>query len=210
MENKIKTTTSRYQKIAVDIASKIADGNYKVGDKIYARSSIASTYGVSPETARRAICVLVDLGIVESEKGSGVRIKSYENAVKFIKQYQDTETINDIRINMLKSVQRQREELDYFNNCISDLIAKTERFRSVNPFMPFQITITSETEYLKKSIGDISFWQNTEATIIAIKRGDEIILSPGPYAVLKEDDILYFVGNEESLERVHNFLYATK
>lgn len=210
MENKIKTTTSRYQQIAIDIASKIADGNYKIGEKIYARSSIASTYKVSSETARRAICVLADLNIVESEKGSGVIIKSYENAVKFIKQYQDTETIKDIRLNMIKSVERQRAELDYFNNCISDLIAKTERFRSVNPFMPFQILISKETEYIDKSIAEISFWHNTEATIIAIKRGEELILSPGPYATLKEKDTLYFIGNDSCYERVERFLYPTE
>lgn len=206
MENKIKTTASKYQSIAIDIASKIADGNYNIGDKIYARSSIASTYKVSPETARRAICILDDLNIVESAKGSGVIIKSYENAVKFIKQYQDTETINDIRLNMLKSVERQKQELDYFNNCISNLIERTEGFRSVNPFMPFQVTITKDTKYIEMSAADISFWHNTQATIIAIKRGSELILSPGPYAILKEDDIIYFIGDEGCLERVKKFL----
>ncbi|MGL5378736.1 TrkA C-terminal domain-containing protein [Clostridium sp.] len=206
MENKIKTTASKYQSIAIDIASKIADGKYNIGEKIYARSSIASTYKVSPETARRAICILDDLNIVESAKGSGVIIKSYENAVKFIKQYQDTETINDIRLNMLKSVDRQKQELDYFNNCISNLIEKTEAFRSVNPFMPFQLTITKDVEHINKSAAEISFWNNTQATIIAIKRNGEIILSPGPYAILKEDDIIYFVGNEECIDRVKKFL----
>ena len=71
----------QYQKIAVDLASKIVDGKYKVGDKIYARSALASRYGVSSETARRAVCVLADLDIVESTKGSGVIIKSQENHI---------------------------------------------------------------------------------------------------------------------------------
>jgi len=57
MENKFKITSPRYQQIAADVAAKIVDGHYKVGDKIYARSSLASQYGVSSETARRAICV---------------------------------------------------------------------------------------------------------------------------------------------------------
>lgn len=206
MENKIKTISSKYQSIAIDIASKIVEGNYNIGDKIYARSSIASTYKVSPETARRAICILDDLNIVESAKGSGVIIKSYENAVKFIKQYKDTETINDIRLNMLRSVQRQKHELDYFNNCISSLIEKTEGFRSVNPFMPFQVIVTNEANYINKSAAEISFWNNTKATIIAIKRGSEIILSPGPEATIEEDDIIYFIGDEGCLERVKKFL----
>ena len=70
MEYQIKNKISmpRYQQIAVEIATRIANEEYKVGDKIYTRSYIAGHYGVSPETARRAICVLSDLDIVVSEK----------------------------------------------------------------------------------------------------------------------------------------------
>ena len=59
MEYQIKNKISmpRYQQIAVEIATRIANEEYKVGDKIYTRSYIAGHYGVSPETARRAICV---------------------------------------------------------------------------------------------------------------------------------------------------------
>ena len=46
-----------YQKIAADIAAKIAERQYLVGEKIYSRSVIASQYSVSPETARKAICI---------------------------------------------------------------------------------------------------------------------------------------------------------
>lgn len=92
-----KLTSPRYQQIATDIAAKIVDKKYKVGDKIYTRSSIASQYGVSAETARRAISILVDLDIVESTKGSGVVIKSYEKAVQFVHQYNDIQTIHDLK-----------------------------------------------------------------------------------------------------------------
>lgn len=209
-EGKIKISTPRYQQIAADIASKIADGNYKVGEMVYARSYLASQYGVSPETARRAICVLSDLNIVTSEKGSGVIIKSYENAVKFVKQFQDIQTINDIKATMIKSVERQKREMELFNECLSDLIEKTERFRSVNPFMPEQITIDTKTPFLNRTVADINFWQNTTATIIAVRRGNNLLISPGPYLVLIENDILFFVGEESSFERVKNFLYPEK
>ena len=66
VEEKVKNKISipRYQQIAIEISSRIASGEYKVGEKIYARSSIASQYGVSSETARRAICVLCDLSLI--------------------------------------------------------------------------------------------------------------------------------------------------
>ena len=212
MEEKVKNKISipRYQQIAIEIASRISSGQDKVGEKIYARSSIASQYGVSSETARRAICILCDLEIVTSEKGSGVIIKSYENAVNFIKQYSKRQTIDTIKENLLKSIARQQKEMDTLNECLSDLIAASEHFRSMNPFMPFEVKITSECSYLNKTVSEIQFWQHTGATVLAIGRNGNVIKSPGPYAILLENDIIYFLSQDDSSQRVKEFLYPIK
>ena len=207
MEKKTKITNPRYQQIATDIASKIVDGQYKVGDKIYARSSIASQYGVSSETARRAILILSDLDIVDTTKGSGVLIKSFDNAIKFVKQYTEIQTIQNLKNEIMDSVKRQSAEINYFNDCLAKLIDYTDRFRSINPFMPYEIEITDKTPYLNQSVQDVNFWHNTSATIVAIKRNDALILSPGPYVSFIDGDILYFVGDENSLLRVKSFMY---
>ncbi len=208
--NSVRIVTPKYQQIAADIASKIAIGTYKVGDRIYARSSLASQYGVSAETARRAICVLSDLGIVYSEKGSGVTIRSFDKAVQFARRFEDVQTINDIKADILKSVERQKKELKVFNNHLNSLIEKTDRFRCMNPFMPFQIDIKSTCPYLNQSVTSTNFWHNTTATIIAIKRHDEILISPGPYAIFLENDVLFFVGKDDCYQRVSNFLYPNQ
>ncbi|WP_195986507.1 TrkA C-terminal domain-containing protein [Clostridium sp. D53t1_180928_C8] len=212
MEQKVKNKISipRYQQIAIEISSRIASGEYKVGEKIYARSSIASQYGVSSETARRAICVLCDLEIVTSEKGSGVTIKSYENAVKFIKQYSKRQTIDTIKENLLKSISRQQKEMDTLNSCLSDLIVASEHFRSMNPFMPFEVKITAQCSYLNKTVSEIQFWQHTGATVLAIGRNGNVIKSPGPYAILLENDVIYFLSQDDSSQRVKEFLYPIK
>lgn len=212
MEEKVKSKISipRYQQIAIEIASRISSGQYKVGEKIYARSSIASQYGVSSETARRAICILCDLEIVTSEKGSGVIIKSYENAVNFIRQYSKRQTIDTIKENLLKSIARQQKEMDTLNECLSDLIAASEHFRSMNPFMPFEVKITAECSYLNKTVSEIQFWQHTGATVLAIGRNGNVIKSPGPYAILLENDIIYFLSQDDSSQRVKEFLYPIK
>lgn len=69
---------------------------------------MASQYGVSAETARRAIAVLQDLEIVEATKGSGVVIKSYEKAANYIKQFLDVQSIHQIQLEMLESIDRQK------------------------------------------------------------------------------------------------------
>lgn len=207
MTEKTKVTSPRYHQIAVDIAHKIVEKQYKEGDKIFARSYIASQYGVSSETARRAICILAELGIVDMTKGSGVVIRSFEKALNFVSQYKDLETLNDLKKEMLDSLKRQEEEMSLFSKNLTKLIEKTERLQAVSSFMPQEIVITEQTPYLNQTISEVNFWHNTHTTIIAIKRGDNLIVSPGPYASFQVGDIFYFIGDETSDKRVINFLY---
>lgn len=207
MKSKLNITPPRYQQIAANIAAKIVNGDYKVGDKLYARSSLATQYGVSSETARRAITVLSDLNIVKSTKGSGVLIISYEEAARFVRQFEDVKTISDLRQDIMDSVERQKKETEYLYETLNHLISQTERFHNLNAFAPFKIEISTETPFLNKTVSDLNFWHHTAATIIGIRRGDTILLSPGPYAVLEEGDIYYFVGDQNCLGRVRAFLY---
>lgn len=201
------TTTPRYQKIAYDIASKIVDGVYKNGDKLYARSSLAGTYGVSPETARRAIIVLNDLGIVESKKGAGVLVVSSQKAETFLNGMNDINSIGDLEDNMLNSMARQQAEMIEFKSQLNELMSRIEHYRYVNPFSPYKLEITDKTSCLNKTLSELSFWQNTSATLVAIKRDTETIVSPGPYTTFCLNDIIYFVGAPGTLDRVRNFLY---
>ncbi|MDW5299795.1 MAG: GntR family transcriptional regulator [Sedimentibacter sp.] len=210
MDKKINIKSSTYQKIALDIASRIAENKLRVGDKIYARTSIASQYNVSSETARRAINVLSDLEIVESLKGSGVTIKSYENAVKYVRNFSEKQTVKALITEMQDSFDKQKNEINNLQNLFYKLLDNTQRFQSINPFVPYEIKITNDAIHLNKLASEVNFWQNTNATIIAINRGDITILSPGPYSVFRENDILYFVGDENSYIRVKDFMYGYK
>ena len=102
---------SRYQQIAVELAQKIADGWYTIGEKISARSTLASNYNVSPETARKAVNILVDLGIVTIRQGSGTYVASREKAHLFVERYQNTVSMQEIRREISDCVNRQQEEL---------------------------------------------------------------------------------------------------
>ena len=74
--------------------------------------------------------------------------------------------------------------------------------------MPFDITLKKEALHLGENYWDIKFWHHTNATVIAIKRGNDLLISPGPYALLEENDIIYFIGDKNSYRRVHSFLYS--
>ena len=60
-----------------------------------------------------------------------------------------------------------------------------------------------------KSIGELQFWQSTGGTIVAIRRGQTVILSPGPYAELYSGDVIILVGSPSAAEAAHR-LVTTK
>lgn len=207
LEKNVQVKQPKYQQIAVDLASKIVERKYRIGDKIYARSSLASQYNVSAETARRAIAVLQDLEIVEASKGSGVIIISYEKAAYFIRQFQDVQSVHELQHELMTSIQKQHQELINLQEKTKQLISRTEHFRSVNPFIPYQLEMTAESPCIHQTVQELNFWQNTSSTIVGIRRKNELLLSPGPYVSLEEGDIIYFIGNDESFARVQSFLY---
>lgn len=206
MDKKMQIKQPRYQLIAEDIATKIVERKYVVGEKIYARSSLASQYGVSPETTRRAIAVLQDLNIVEATKGSGVEIVSYENAAQFVHRLTDVKTVRELQSELEQSIHNQKKELANLQEVLQEFVSRTSRLQSINPFVPFQVEITADCPYLSKTIGSIKFWQQTGATIIGIKKGEDFIISPGPYAELQAGDTLYFIGDDHCYSTVKQFL----
>lgn len=207
-KEKLKLSIPRYQQIAIDLASQIAKQQYKPGDKIFARSSLASKYHVSPETARRAICLLSDMGIVDATKGSGVVITSVDNAIQYMQQYSGVETMTQLRQNILENIDQQIRLAGELKVQLTQLMDRTERFQNLNPFNPFEITVLENSFCAGKNLADVNFWHNTTATVIAIRHGSHLLMSPGPYAELFAGDILYFVGDENAPARVEKFLHG--
>ncbi|WP_232229156.1 cation:proton antiporter regulatory subunit [Paenibacillus zanthoxyli] len=52
----------------------------------------------------------------------------------------------------------------------------------------------------------MQFWQNTGATIIALRRGTEVTISPGPHVILGAHDMILAVGDENMYRRTELFI----
>jgi K+/H+ antiporter YhaU regulatory subunit KhtT len=206
MEESVQVTGARYQQIAADIAAKIVDHQYSIGEKIYARSLIASQYSVSSETARKAIAILADLNIVDTVKGSGVVIKSYENALVFLNRFQHAGTLAEYNRDAIGCLNRLAKDGDELRDAIARLVDHAARFQALNPLAPFSVQIKEGASCIGQTLSELNFWQNTAATVVAIRRGDTLNRSPGPYAELLADDTIYFVGESDCVGRVDLFL----
>ncbi|CAM3089932.1 TrkA C-terminal domain-containing protein [Leuconostoc rapi] len=197
----------RYRKIAYQIAKKIADNEYAVGSKLHARSTLSVAFGVSSETARKAVSVLADLQIVKPIHGSGVEVLSREKAKTFLNQAQETSNVQTIHTQINHLITNQKEEIKALENNLALLFEQNQRVQRHSPLSPYELELNDESPKFGQSIGSLTLWQNTGATIVALMHNDDLVISPGPYAVIERGDTLYFVGKETAVNAVQNFFY---
>lgn len=195
-----------YKQIALDIASKVVSGKYRPGEKIHGRSTLASQYNVSPETVRRAVFLLNQVGVLEVRQGAGITIKSVEAAEDFVSKSEDKESLDSIKGHINRLMQEQKQLNNRLQENINILLDANDRFNYLNPLTPFELLIDKDCPLVGKTIASVRFWNNTGATIIAIKRKSKTILSPGPQAQLFAGDYILIVGDEASYKKTKMLL----
>lgn len=191
---------SRYEKIALDIAYSIYNKEIEEGDKIKGRSTLSVKYSVSPETIRRAIKLLDDMGVVEVVDKSGIYIKSRQKAVDYIEKHQVRSNILTLKDDIESLFEQKRiiEKKIILN--VNELIEHSIHLKSLDSIRPFQIKLQAGNHLTDRSIKETKFWQHTGATIVGIHRDGELLLSPGPDTKFKQDDSILFIGNDKKTE----------
>lgn len=198
IKTKNKRSESRYHEIALLMAQRIADGKYQKEEKIRARTTIASNFGVSPETARKAVNLLADLEIVEVRHGSGVYVRSKEKAQAFLARSKNLQLISQTKNDLRDSIKNQQEALEHTLELLTKLENETRRTQDSLSLVPYELVVSEAFAEQGSTIGQLNLWHRTQATIMAIKREDEMHLSPGPIFTLEVGDIIYYVGNEQA------------
>lgn len=198
--------TPRYMSIALDLAGRIVSGEFKEGHRVFGRSTLASEYNVSPETIRRAVNLLEDMHVVMPAQGSGIYISSLSNAYSFVRKFQNKESIRSLK-NEIKTLLTQKKEIESaINDKIDKIVDYSDRLKNLNILTPLEIEIDDGSQLIGRTITETKFWQNTGATIIAIKRGDTLILSPGPYGGFEKGDAIFVIGGEDVITRIQQFM----
>lgn len=203
--NKSELTSSKYQQIAISVAERIASGEYEVGEKLKSKTTIASTFNVSPETARKGLNILADLKILTLKHGSGAIVLSKEKAMEFINQYETTHSIAVIKENIRKNIHQQKQEMEELSLLVNDFMMQSQSISKQYPLAPYEIICSQDSDHFGKSIGVLNLWHQTGATVVAIEHEGHFVISPGPYAVIEKGDHIYFVGDESVLSRMKNY-----
>lgn len=207
MENQDNRITAPvYAQIALDIALRITRGELKENTKVYGRSVMASEYGVSPETVRRAVKLLEDVGIMETRQNSGSRIISAAKAKEYVDKFSRRNEVRAYR-KQLADLLAEQEALGRDISQVAEAIIRiNEKFSDAFPFPIYETDVPAGSPLCGRTLGELNFWQQTMATVIAIRRGEQIILSPGPYAALGAGDTLVFIGELKCVEAVNALL----
>ncbi len=197
----------RYRVIALRIAEKISTNQIKVGEKIHARSTLATTFGVSSETARRALNVLVDLEIVEIRHGSGAIVVSRQKAQEYVAAENEARDLHSLENGLTEQIKEHQAGLNALAKSIKNYVDQSQHYQQHNPLTPFELTLTENSSLYGKTLSELNFWHLTGTTLVGIGHEDKLVISPGPYAKIELGDTLYFVGDENSVQIVQNFFY---
>lgn len=189
--------TSSYTKIALDMAKRIEQNEFYEGQKLHGRSTLASYYCVSPETIRKAMVLLANMGIVEIKKNSGIFVVSRDMAKTYIETMGSLKTVKEIKAQILSLLEERRKIDTEITDAMGQLLDYVHIMSSSSPIHPVEITIPAGSLCEGKRIKEIPFWENTGGTIVGVRRNADFVLSPGPDFALMRDDVILAVGVDE-------------
>jgi DNA-binding GntR family transcriptional regulator len=202
------SSAARYIKIAQDICSRIISGEYQEGSLLKGRSVLASFYNVSPETIRKSVNLLAREGIVNIKRGVGIFVLSVLHAQQFEEKWRDKTLVQNKYEDLLKLLQEKKDLDVRIDTAIKDM-KDSFAYQTKEAVQLLEIMVPEKSWIDGKKIGEVYFWNYTEATIVAVVTAAEgaAIASPGPEFILHAKDKLIFVAKDKmTFDRVASFL----
>lgn len=199
---------ARYIKIAQDICGRILVGEYQEGMMLKGRSVLASFYNVSPETIRKAVNLLAKEKIVEIKRGVGIFVDSALHAQQFADKWKDKTLVQNKYANLLNLLEEKKQLDEEIDVAIKDM-RDSFTYQTKEAVQLQEIMIPLDSWLDSKKIGDVYFYNYTEATIVAVitKEEGRADTSPGPDYVLHGGDKIIFVSKDNmTFDRVASFL----
>lgn len=205
---KTKSRPPIYSQVAYDIASKIASGALAEQERFSGRSLMGSQYGVSPETIRRALRLLSDMGIVTVQENVGSQVVSRQRAQEYVEHHALGRDLLTLKSELSRLMLQRKQLDDRITDIIGQITDLSDRFRNSDRLRTYEFSVPKSSAIEGKSISDVEFRKFTGATIVAVRRGNEIVLSPSPKTILNEDDRLVVACDLADVDRVFDFVNA--
>ena len=199
------TAMAKYEKIAFDIATRVLKREYAEGQKLYGRSTLAGSYNVSPETIRRAVALLQSMGIVEVVQGSGINVKDRAAAKKYVQSFNHRQDLLKAREAYLQLLDEKRTLDKRIEEQMDKVLMYSSRLLSILPRVG-EIVVEKNSSLANRSLQDLQFRKETDATIIAVERKGEEIFSPDKDFVLQEGDCIIFIASSDKTDKIEKYV----
>ncbi|WP_438351106.1 TrkA C-terminal domain-containing protein [Paenibacillus sp. FA6] len=198
-----------YRAIALDIAHRIVSGEFSIHAKISGRSLLASHYHVSPETIRKAVSLLKDENIVSVSQGKGIFVTSDQQAHDYITKNNYMKSVYSLKQDLELLLLEKKANDHKFEAILKDIIGFSDRLQNLKAYHPVEIQVNPSSHAVGWSISNLQFWQKTGGTIVALRRGTQVTISPGPHVILQENDVIIVVGDGQVFQRTEEFINNT-
>jgi DNA-binding GntR family transcriptional regulator len=196
---------SRYEQIALDIASRILRDEHKVGEKIFGRSTLAGRYKVSPETIRRAVSLLQDAGVVETAPGMGVIIKSKKAAESYFHQFKGQQALADMQKRLRQLFEEKRKQDREIETTTRQMVSYLWGMLNNLQYLE-KIPVGEQSWLVNQTLASSQLRTKTGATVVAIERDGEEIYSPSSEMAFKPGDLLQVVGTVEAKAKLRQLV----
>jgi K+/H+ antiporter YhaU regulatory subunit KhtT len=199
--NKKVSVLSRYEQIALDLALRIMRNEYHRGERVSGRSTLAGRYKVSPETIRRAIALLEDAGVVETQAGTGIIIRSKRAAEDYFQAYQGEKALNNLQ-DQLERLQQEKKKIDReidktIKEMITYLWGMIDNLQYLEKF-----EIPEDSPLIGQTLASTRLRSLTGATVVSIERDGEETFSPPSSMQLMAWDLIAVVGTLKAKGKV--------
>lgn len=185
----------------MDVASRIAGGEYHEGDRLFGRSSLAGLYKVSPETVRRAIALLHSRGVVQAVAGSGVMVLSVEAAQQYLEESRLGTVLHELEEEIAQLLNERRALDARLEDAINKVVHYTSGAISTMRHVE-EVVVGPRSTLAGETLASADLRIRTGATVIGLARGKEEIFSPDATMRIQSGDVLIVVGTEEAKERL--------
>ena len=159
----------------------------------------------SPETIRRAIAILQNVGVVRVNQGVGITITSKDMAERFIKSLDQKGEIK-VFLEDLKGLMDVRRENDVkIESHLNKLQGYADRIMS--RWMDVgEIQIGKTSPAIGKTLKELQVRERTGTTIVAVVRDGFEQFSPEAAFVLRSDDVLLAAGSPKGQEKLQQLI----
>ncbi|MBC7347317.1 MAG: GntR family transcriptional regulator [Clostridia bacterium] len=193
---------ARYEEIALMLATDIARGRYREGERIYGRSVLAGQYSVSPETIRKAVALLQAREVVEAVAGSGIIVLSRQAASKFVEDFEEFSTLEKMG-KRLDELLEQRNRLNAeIERLTKEIVHYKDALLKQVLYNAEEIKIESNSPLTGKSVQSAGIRTLTGVTVTAVRRHGILYDSPSADLALQAGDVLLVVGDKEGKEKL--------